>query len=62
VRVEPIPSPGLLALTGHVLAIAGLTLVVLAVWPFRALAALLAELLIRLSDAAADALTERLNR
>ena len=53
-------DPGVGTLAVHLLMIGLLALVLVLVWPFRALSGWAAELLIRLSDATCDALNERL--
>jgi len=58
-RSEP---PGLATLIAHGAALVFLALVVILLWPLRVGFAWVAEMLIRVSDAASDALRERLSR
>jgi hypothetical protein len=62
VKVEPMPNPGFWSFVAHLMVVAVLGVLVLAVWPLRAGAALLAEILIRASDTLADALADRLSK
>ena len=60
--VQPVQPPGLLTLVTHSLVIAVLLVVLVIIWPLRAVTAPVAEALIRLSDSLTDTLQERLNR
>jgi len=62
IPLEPSRPPGLLTIGVHYLLVAGLSLVLLLLWPFRLVLTWLAEVCIRLSDSTSDALSDRLRR
>lgn len=59
--LERIETPGLATLAVHFLVVVLLLAVLAMLWPFRAVTALVAEGLIRVTDSVSDMLTERLN-